>query len=108
MNEAEPLRIEVLGIEELIRVASTLHVSMINVDEERKIAFTFLMPIASLAPVIYFTRLDKVPREKFAHFNRITGRIRFSDEISAEPNEVSVLLIKVKTGELFSFVPKTK
>jgi hypothetical protein len=101
MSGAEPLRIEVLGIDELIRVASTLHVSVVNVDEERRIAFAFLMPIASLTPVIYFARLDKVPRERFAHLNRITGRIRFSDEVSAEPNEVSVLLIKVKSEGLF-------
>jgi len=101
MSGAESLRIEVLGMEELIRVASTLHVSVINVDEERRIAFTFLMPIASLAPIIYFTKLDKIPRERFAHLNRITGKIRFSDEVSAEPNEVSVLLIKVKAEGLF-------
>lgn len=101
MNGVEPLRIEVLGMDELIRVASTLHASVINVDEERRIAFTFLMPIASLTPVIYFARLDKVPKEKFAHLNRITGKVRFSDEVSAEPNEVSVLLIKVRTEGLF-------
>jgi hypothetical protein len=106
MSGAEPLRIEVLGIDELVQVVSTFHVSAINVDEERRIAFAFLMPIISLTPIIYFAKLDKVPRERFAHLNRITGKIRFSDEISAEPNEVSVLLVKVKAEGLFSLQPR--
>ncbi|MEM3794230.1 MAG: hypothetical protein QXS76_04905 [Candidatus Bathyarchaeia archaeon] len=101
MSGVEPLRIEVSGIDELVRIASTLHASVINVDEERKIAFTFLMPIASLTPIIYFARLNEVPGKRFAHLNRITGRIRFSDEVSAEPNEMSVIFIRVKAGELF-------
>jgi hypothetical protein len=102
MSGAKPLRIEVLGIDGLIQVASTFHVLVINVDEEHRIAFAFLMPIASLTPIIYFAKLDKVPKGRFAHLNRITGKIRFSDEISAEPNEVSVLLVKVKAEGLFS------
>ncbi len=100
MSKVEPLSIEVSGIDELVRVASTLHTSVINVDDEQKIAFTFLMPIASLTPIIYYTKLEEVPMGKYAHFNRITGKIRFSNEVSAEPNEVSVLLIKVRAGKL--------
>jgi len=96
-----PLKIQVSSLEELVFLTSSTHSSIIHVDEEKKIAFSFLTPIASLRPIIYFCRLEKVPREKFAHANRITGKIRFSNELSTEPNEVNILLVRVRSGELF-------
>ncbi len=101
-HETTPLKIEVSSFEELILITSSMRSPMINVDEEKKIAFSFMTMIASLTPVIYFCKLDKVPEAKFAHVNRITGKIRFSGELSTEPNEVSILLVKIKSGNLFS------
>jgi len=97
-----PLKIQVSSLEELVFLTSSTHSSIIHVDEERKIAFSFLTPVASLSPVIYFCKLEKIPQEKFAHANRITGKIRFSDKLSTEPNEVNILLVRVKAGELFA------
>ena len=97
-----PLKIQVSSLEELVFLTSSTHSSIIHVDEEKKIAFSFLTPIASLRPIIYFCRLEEVPREKFAHANRITGKIRFSNELSTEPNEANILLVRVRSGELFA------
>jgi len=100
MSRPTPIMIEVSRLEELIPIASAMHASIINIDEEKKIAFVFLTPIATLNPIIYYCRLDKPPEGKYAHFNRISGRIRFSDELSTEPNEVSILIARVKAGSL--------
>ena len=99
--DVAPLKIQVSSFEELILITSSMRSPMINIDEEKKLAFSFMTIIASLAPVIYFCKLDEIPKAKFAHINRITGKIRFSDELSTEPNEVSILLVKVKSGEAF-------
>jgi len=98
----QPLRIQVASLEELVFLTSTMHSSIIHVDEEERMAFSFLIPIACLYPVIYFCRLAEVPRERFAHVNRITGRVRYSNELSTEPNEVSILLVRVRAGELLA------
>ncbi len=100
MGEAAALRIEVPKLEELIFIASSMHASIVNLDEERKLAFVFLVPIASLTPIIYYCELDRLPEGRYAHFNRITGKIRFSNELSTEPNEVSILLARVKSQKL--------
>ena len=100
MSEAAALRIEVPKLEELIFIASSIHASIVNLDEERRLAFVFLVPIASLTPIIYYCKLDKLPDGRYAHFNRITGKIRFSNELSTEPNEVSILLARVKSQKL--------
>lgn len=100
MNETAALRIEVPKLEELIFIASSMHASIVNLDEERKIAFVFLVPIASLTPIIYYCKLDEIPDGRYAHFNRITGKIRFSDKLSTEPNEVSILLARVRSQKL--------
>ncbi len=102
MNEKlpPPLRMEVPSLEDLAFLASSLRSPVIHVDYEKKIAFSFLMPIALASPVIYYCKLDKTPEMKFAQVNRMTGRVRFSNEISAEPNEVSIPMIKVKVEGL--------
>ena len=100
--DVAPLKIQVSSFEELILITSSMRSPMINIDEEKKLAFSFMTMIASLAPVIYFCKLDEIPKAKFAHINRITGKIRFSDELSTEPNEVSILLVKIKASNLFS------
>ncbi len=97
MSKVSSIRIEVSKLEELVSIASSMHASIINLDEEKKIAFAFLVPIASLTPIIYYCRLDELPRGRYAHFNRMTGKVRFSDKISAEPNEVSILLARVRS-----------
>lgn len=96
-----PFKIQVSSFEELIFITSSMRSPLINIDDEKKLAFSFIM-IPSLTPVIYFCKLDKVPDAKFAHVNKITGKIRFSNELSTEPNEDSILLVRVKSGILFS------
>lgn len=102
MSEVVPLRIEVPRLEELIFIASSMHASIVNLDEEKKVAFVFLIPIASLTPIVYYCELDEAPDGRYAHFNRITGKIRFSNELSTEPNEVSILLARVKSQKLIT------
>ncbi|MCD6236282.1 MAG: hypothetical protein J7J94_04775 [Thaumarchaeota archaeon] len=99
-EESKTLKLEVSSIEELAFLASNLHFSILNLDEEKKIAFTFLTPAASLNPIVYFCRLKDLPKGRFVHVNRLTGKVKFSDEVSAEPNEVSILIVKVKSGNL--------
>ena len=99
---SESFKIQVSSLEELAFLASALHSSVIHLDEEKKIAFSFLTPVASLSPIIYFCKLDKLPEGRFVHVNRLTGRVKFSNEISAEPNEVSILIVRVKSGDLLS------
>jgi len=95
-----PIKIEVDGLEQLILLSSILHISLINVDVEKKSAFVFFAPIATLTPILYFCRLEKIPEEKFAHINRVTARIRFSNEFSTEPNEMNIPIIRVRSGGL--------
>ncbi len=101
MNEAwEPLRIEVEDFEQLVLLSSSLHLSIINIDPRRKIAFLFYAPIATLRPILYYCKLEEVPKERYVHLDKVSSRLRFGDQISAEPNEVSIPLIKVKSEGL--------
>ena len=101
MSEAvSPMKIEVAGLEQLLLLASSMRSTIIHLDEEKKLAYCFLLPIASLTPIIYYCRLEKVPAERFAHINRVTGEIRFGDKPSTEPNDISILMVRVKTSEM--------
>lgn len=98
--EPAPIRIEVEGLEQLILLSSLLHISVINVDAGKKVAFVFFAPVASLSPILYYCRLEKVPEERFAHMNRVTAEVRLSNQFSTEPNEINIPIIRVKAGEL--------
>lgn len=100
-REIVPLKIQVSSFEELILMTSSMRFPIINVDEEKKVAFSFMI-VPSLVPIVYFCRLDKVPDAKFVHINKITGRIRFGNELSTEPNEDSILLARIKADNFFS------
>lgn len=99
-EDSEIIRIEVEDLEQLILLSSILHISVINIDSAKKTAFIFFNPLASLRPIIYYCKVEKIPGEKLAHINRVTGKIRFSSEFSTEPNEINIPLIRVKSGEL--------
>lgn len=94
------VKIEVEDFEQLVLLSSVMPVSLINIDTEKKIAFVFLQPLASTLPVIYFSRLDKIPQNKFVYINRVTGKIRYGDEFSIEPNDITIPLVKVKSRDL--------
>ena len=101
MSEAvSPMKIEVADLEQLLLLASSMRSTIIHLDEEKKLAYCFLVPIASLIPIIYYCRLEKVPAERFAYINRVTGEIRFGDKPSTEPNDISILLVRVKSSEM--------
>ncbi len=101
MSEAvSPMKIEVADLEQLLLLASSMRSTIIHLDEEKKLAYCFLIPIASLTPIIYYCRLEKVPAERFAYINRVTGEIRFGDKPSTEPNDISILLVRVKSSEM--------
>ena len=97
---ASPIKIEVADLEQLLLLTSSMRSTIIHLDEEKKLAYCFLIPIASLTPIIYYCKLDKVPAEKFAYINRVTGEIRFGDKPSTEPNDISILMVRVKSGEM--------
>ena len=101
MSEAvSPMKIEVADLEQLLLLASSMRSTIIHLDEEKRLAYCFLIPIASLTPIIYYCRLEKVPAERFAYINRVTGEIRFGDKPSTEPNDISILLVRVKSSEM--------
>ena len=97
---ASPIKIEVADLEQLLLLASSMRSTIIHLDEEKKFAYCFLIPIASLTPIIYYCKLDKIPAEKFAYINRVTGEIRFGDKPSTEPNDISILMVRTKSGEM--------
>lgn len=97
---ASPIKIEVADLEQLLLLASSMRSTIIHLDEEKKLAYCFLIPIASLTPIIYYCKLDKVPAEKFAYINRVTGEIKFGDKPSTEPNDISILMVRTKSGEM--------
>ena len=97
---ASPIKIEVADLEQLLLLTSSMRSTIIHLDEEKKLAYCFLIPIASLTPIIYYCKLDKVPAEKFAYINRVTGEIRFGDKPSTEPNDISILMVRTKSGEM--------
>ena len=97
---SKPLRIEVEDFEQLVLLSSSLHLSIINIDPQKKLAFLFYAPIATLRPILYYCKLEEIPKERYVHLDKVSSRLRFGDQISAEPNEVSIPLIKVKSGEL--------
>lgn len=90
------IKIEVADLEELLLLASSMR-STIHLDEEKKLAYCFLVPLASLTPIIYYCKLDKIPEKRFAYINRVTGKIRFGDKPSTEPNEISILIVRAKS-----------
>lgn len=96
------VKIEVEGFEQLILLSSIMPISLVNIDTEKKLAFVFLQPLASTLPVIYYCRLDKLPQNKFVYLNRVTGKIRFGDEFSIEPNDITIPLVRVKSGNLIT------
>ena len=101
MSEAvSPMKIEVADLEQLLLLASSMRSTIIHLDEEKKLAYCFLIPIASLTPIIYYCRFKKAPAERFAYINRVTGEIRFGDKPSTEPNDISILMVRVKSGEM--------
>jgi len=101
MSEAvSSMKIEVADLEQLLLLASSMRSTIIHLDEEKKLAYCFLVPIASLTPIIYYCRLEKVPAERFAYINRVTGEIRFGDKPSTEPNDISILMVRVKSGKM--------
>ena len=101
MSEAvSPMKIEVADLEQLLLLASSMRSTIIHLDEEKRLAYCFLVPIASLTPIIYYCRFEKAPAEKFAYINRVTGEIRFGDRPSTEPNDISILMVRVKTSEM--------
>ncbi|MEM1584039.1 MAG: hypothetical protein QXF28_04590 [Nitrososphaerota archaeon] len=93
------IKIEVEDFEQLVLLSSVMPVSLINIDVEKKIAFVFLQPLASTLPVIYFSRLDKIPQNKFVYINRVTGKIKYGDEFSTEPNDITIPLVRVKSRD---------
>lgn len=97
---ASPIKIEVADLEQLLLLASSMRSTIIHLDEEKKLAYCFLIPIASLTPIIYYCKLDKIPAEKFAYINRVTGEIKFGDKPSTEPNDISILMVRTKSGEM--------
>lgn len=99
-DEVKAVKIEVEGLEQLILLSSAMPLSIINIDEEKKVAFVFLHPFASITPIIYYCKLDKIPENKFAYLDRVMAKIRFGDQFSAEPNEVNIPLIRVKSAGL--------
>ena len=98
--ERKLVRMEVENLEELVLLVSSTPAPIINLDSEKKIAFAFLSPLAALTPIIYYCRLSEIPSARFAHFNRVNAKIRFSDEFSAEPHETNIPIIRVKAAEL--------
>ncbi|MCD6260829.1 MAG: hypothetical protein J7J28_03455 [Thaumarchaeota archaeon] len=101
MSEAvSSMKIEVADLEQLLLLTSSMRSTIIHLDEEKKLAYCFLVPIASLTPIIYYCRLEKVPAERFAYINRVTGEIRFGDKPSTEPNDISILMVRVKSGKM--------
>jgi len=101
MSEAvSSMKIEVADLEQLLLLTSSMRSTIIHLDEEKKLAYCFLVPIASLTPIIYYCRLEKVPAERFAYINRVTGEIRFGDKPSTEPNDISILMVRVKPGKM--------
>ncbi|MCS7125465.1 MAG: hypothetical protein NZ929_00920 [Aigarchaeota archaeon] len=94
------VKIEVESLEQLVLLSSVMPISLINVDVEKKMAFVFLQPLASTLPIIYFCKLDSIPNTRFIYLNRVTGKIRFGDEFSTEPNDITIPLIKIKSSNI--------
>lgn len=93
-------KVEVEDFNQLVLLSSIMPISVVNIDVENKLAFVFLQPLASTLPVIYYCRLEKMPQNKFVYLNRVTGKIKFGDEFSTEPNDITIPLIRVKSGKL--------
>ncbi|MEN2974711.1 MAG: hypothetical protein ABDH32_03925 [Candidatus Caldarchaeales archaeon] len=94
------VKIEAESLEQLVLLSSAMPVSLINIDLEKKIAFVFLQPLASTSPVIYYCRLDNIPQTRFIYLNRVTGKIRFGNEFSTEPNDITIPLVKIKSSNI--------
>jgi len=99
-GQAVQIKIETESFEQLILLASVMPISLINIDAEKKIAFIFLQPLASTLPIVYYCSLERIPQTKFVYLNRVTGKIRFGDEFSTEPNDITIPIVRVKSGNL--------
>lgn len=100
MSDLACVKIEAESFEQLVILSSVMPVSMINVDHEKKVAFVFLQPLVSSTPVIYYCRVENPPSSRFVYLNRVTGRIRFGEEFSTEPNDVNIPIIRIKNSNI--------
>ncbi|MEM1575158.1 MAG: hypothetical protein QW755_05010 [Nitrososphaerota archaeon] len=103
MEKKKNILIEIKSFDEIVILASSLPIPFINIfkkEENENIAFVFFEIVPSNIPVIFYTKIKEVIKNKFVYFNRTTGKISFGDTISLEPNTLSIPIINVISHNL--------
>ncbi|MEM2083178.1 MAG: hypothetical protein QW303_02845 [Nitrososphaerota archaeon] len=103
MERKKNILIEIKSFDEIVVLASSLPISFINIfkkEENENIAFVFFEIVPSNIPVIFYTKIAEPIKNKFVYFNRTTGKISFGDNISLDPNTLSIPIINVISHNL--------
>ncbi len=104
MEKKKNILIEVKSFDEIVFLASSLPIPFINIfskkEKSENIAFVFFEIVPSNIPVIFYTKIDESIKNKFIYFNRTTGKISFGDNISLDPNTLSIPIINVISHNL--------
>jgi len=103
MEKKKNILIEIKSFDEIVILASSLPIPFINIlkkGESENIAFVFFEIVPSSIPVIFYTKIKESIKNKFVYFNRTTGKIGFGDNISLDPNTLSVPIINVISHNL--------
>lgn len=101
-GRVEIIKVELERIEDLALLASSLPVPVINYSAEEDVAFLLFMGAGGRA-LLYFSRLGGQQPSRFVHVDKVSARVSFGDQVSFEPNHVSLPVLRVKSHDLGSF-----
>lgn len=96
-GEAPPTVIKILleSLTDLALLASSLPIPVLNYSEPDRAYFLVASgPLGGL--IIYYVRSPDPPGGRYIHVDKISGRHLFGNQLSLEPNHVSVLVLRVK------------
>ncbi|MCS7145127.1 MAG: hypothetical protein RMJ28_06480 [Nitrososphaerota archaeon] len=96
-GEARPTVVKMLleSLTDIVLLASSLPIPVLNYSEAEKTYFLVTSGLAG-SLIVYFVRGAEPPKGRYIHVDKISGRHSFGNELSLEPNHVSVLILRVK------------
>lgn len=106
-SRSATISLQLASLEDLVILASSMPIPIINVHSKGSSsqAFIFFEASPSTTPIVYYCELAKSLTNKFTHVERVTGKISYGDEVSVEPNIISIPIVQVQSHNLAMKTP---
>ncbi|MEM0482373.1 MAG: hypothetical protein QXM16_05760 [Nitrososphaerota archaeon] len=103
-EEARPTVVKILleSLTDIVLLASSLPLSLLNYSEPDRAYFIVTGGVLG-GFIVYYVKNAVPPGGRYVHVDRVSGKYSFGDNVSLEPNHVSVLVLRVKEHGLGSF-----